>query len=250
MNTKDELRTSGRGVCERLRDRLMELEGLLGDRSHPIITVTYAQSIDGCIAPIGGGPLQLSNPLTHKMTHQIRSMHDAILVGINTVLCDDPQLTVRLTPGNSPQPIVLDSRLRFPMDAKLLRRPCIRPIIATGPEACQKKERRLTEAGARVVRVPVCGSGLIDLSQFLPLIKQLGLKSVMVEGGSQVITNMLARQVADHLLVAISPCLIGGLHAVIPGHVCHPLPKLRDVYFESMDNDMVVWGHFGTVSDA
>ncbi len=244
MNTKDDLLSSQVDVCERLRNRLGQLRHRLEDRPNPVVTLTYAQSIDGCIAPIGGGTLRLSNAETQRMTHEIRALHDAILVGINTVLCDDPRLTVRLTSGKSPQPIVLDSRLRFPLEANLLQHPVLRPIIATGPCACDDKAERLTAAGARVIRVPLQEDGLIDLSQLLPRIKQMGFHSVMVEGGAKVITSMLASQVADHLLLAIAPRFVGGMPAVNPVQACQPMPQLHDVHYQSMSGDLVVWGRF------
>ncbi len=187
--------------------------------------------------------MQLSNAKTQELTHKIRALHDAILVGINTVLCDDPQLTVRLSSGSNPQPIVVDSRLRFPLDANLLRDPCVQPIIACGPNACDKKADQLTAAGACVIRVPLQEDGLIDLSQLLALIKQMGFHSVMVEGGAQVITSILASRIADHLLLAIAPRFVGGLRAVNPTRACEQMPQLHDVHCQLMEGDVVVWGH-------
>ncbi|MCA9140263.1 MAG: RibD family protein [Planctomycetales bacterium] len=242
MNTVDNLMVRQIDVIERLGNRLRHLRSSDAERAAPIVTLTYAQSIDGCIAPIGGGTLQLSNCHTQKLTHQIRAIHDAILVGINTVLCDDPRLTVRLTTGANPQPVVVDSRLRFPLDANLLRDPCVRPIIATGPDACANKAAQLAKAGARVIRVPVQGDGLIDLSRLFPTLKQMGYESVMVEGGARVITNVLASQMADHLLVAIAPRLVGGMRAVHPMQMPHSMPQLHDVHYQPMSGDVVVWG--------
>ena len=191
-----------------------------------------------------------SGPEPHPRHRRgIRALHDAILVGINTVICDDPRLTVRLTSGQSPQPIVLDSQLRFPLGAKLMRDPCLRPIIATGPDACSAKEDQLTAAGARVIRVPLQVDGLIDLVQLLPRIKQLGLHSVMVEGGAKVITSMLASRIADHTLLAISPRFVAGMRAVNPTNNGRQMPTLHDVHFQSMEGDLVVWGHLDPMRD-
>ena len=85
------------------------------------VTLSYAQSLDGSIAARRGSPLVLSGSATLEITHHLRSRHAAILVGIGTLLADDPQLTVRLVPGEDPQPVVLDSQLRFPLDARLLQ---------------------------------------------------------------------------------------------------------------------------------
>ncbi|MEZ4684476.1 MAG: GTP cyclohydrolase II, partial [Caldilineaceae bacterium] len=87
----------------------------------PFVTLSYAQSIDGSIAAADGRPLRISGDRAMQMTHMLRAAHDAILVGVGTVLADDPRLTVRLAPGNDPQPIILDSSLRTPLTARCLQ---------------------------------------------------------------------------------------------------------------------------------
>ena len=249
MNTSDDFPERQIEIIEKLRTRIVQLRQDLENRPCPFITLTYAQSLDGSIAPFEGGTLQLSNPKSHQLTHQIRALHDAILVGVNTVLCDDPRLTVRLSSGKNPQPIVVDSGLRFPLGANLLRDPCVRPIIATSQLACEKKAQQLIDAGARVIRVPVQEDGLIDLSQVLPRIKQMGFQSVMVEGGAKVITSVLTSQIADQLLLAISPRFVGGLRAVNPTHARQHMPQLHDVHYQVMAGDLVVWGQLESSHD-
>lgn len=243
MNAFDDHPPAQVEIIDKLRNHLEVARVRLGNRATPITTLTYAQSIDGCIAPWGGGTLHLSSPKSQEMTHGIRALHDAILVGINTVLCDDPRLTVRLVEGKNPQPVVVDSRLRFPLQARLLRDPCVRPIIATGEAACEKKATQLMAMGARVLRVPQEENGLIDLSQLLKMLKQLGFRSVMVEGGAKVITSVLSSQIADQLLLAIAPRFVGGLRAVNPAQAWGHMPELRDVHYQLMSGDLVVWGH-------
>jgi riboflavin-specific deaminase-like protein len=250
MNIFDDFPQRPIEIIEKLRSHLTRQQHYLEARPNPVITLTYAQSIDGCIAPFGGGTLQLSNPESLQLTHQIRALHDAILVGVNTVLCDDPRLTVRLSSGSNPQPIVLDSQLRFPLDAKLLRDPCVRPIIATGPSACDAKAAQLTAAGAQLIRVPLREDGLIDLTQLLPRIKQMGFRSVMVEGGAKVITSVLASQIADQLLLAIAPRFVGGMRAVNPIPESEEMPRLHDVHYQLLAGDLVVWGHLRPASDS
>lgn len=242
MNTSDDFPGRQIDIIEKLRYCLAQARHRFGDRPSPIVTLTYAQSIDGCIAPFGGGTMQLSNPESQRLTHQIRAIHDSILVGVNTVLCDDPRLTVRLSSGNDPQPIVVDSRLRFPLEANLLRDPCVRPIIATSPFACEKKADQLIAAGARVIRIPLQDDGFIDLSQLLPRIKQMGFHSVMVEGGAKVITSVLESHIADQFLLAIAPRFVGGLRAVNPTRAWENMPRLHDVHYQLMAGDLVVWG--------
>lgn len=243
MTSSDDMRAREDEIIEKLRSRLDQAQDVGGDRRTPVTTLTYAQSIDGCIAPFGGGPLQLSSPESQKLTHQIRALHEAILVGINTVLCDDPRLTVRLVNGKNPQPIVVDSRLRFPPEARLLRDPCVRPIIATSEGACNDKASRLIDAGARVIRVPSQKDGLIDLSRLLIQLKQMGFHSVMVEGGAKIITSVLASQIADQLLLAIAPRFVGGLRAVNPIRACDRMPLLSNVHCQLLAGDLLLWGH-------
>ncbi len=124
----------------------------------------------------------------------------------------------------------------------------MRPIIATGKFACEKKAEQLIAAGARVIRVPLQEDGLIDLSQLLPRIKQMGFHSVMVEGGAKVITSVLASRIADQLLLAIAPRFVGGLRAVNPTQAWEQMPQLHDVHYQVMAGDLVVWGQLETAN--
>lgn len=213
-------------------------------RATPVTTLTYAQSLDGCIALSEGRTLQLSNEQTQRLTHQIRSMHDAILVGINTVLSDDPQLTVRLSRGPNPQPVVVDSGLRFPMDARLLQDPCVRPIIATSHQACPRRTAELRAAGAEILHVPVTEDGRVDLRQLMVVLKQRGLQSLMIEGGATIITSVLAAGLADQLLVTIAPRFVGGLRSVklVSDDEREGMPRLRNLQFSSLAGDVVIRG--------
>lgn len=209
----------------------------------PFVTLSYAQSLDGSIAAERGKPMQLSNVQTQALTHRLRAAHDAILVGINTVLSDDPRLTVRLVSGKSPKPVVLDSRLRFPLEARLLRPPCLPPIIATRYDACAERERRLREAGAQIVRLPFQRNGLVDLGALLTRLHELGIHSLLVEGGGRVITNFLDSAVVDQLIVTIVPKIIGGVPAVNPASGnWRTLERggLSNVSYYAYDDDLVV----------
>jgi GTP cyclohydrolase II len=227
-----------------LSDRLVPAAG--GDPRAPVpsVTLSYAQSLDGSIAAERGKPLKLSNHQSQALTHQLRAWHDGVLVGINTVLSDDPQLTVRLVPGNSPQPIVLDSRLRFPPSARLLRPPCVPPIIATTTDACVRREAQLREAGATIVRVRSLRGGFIDLRDLLARLDALGIRSLMVEGGAHVITSFLASNIVDKLIVTIVPQVVGGLPAITPFSAAMRSPFrniLTNVRYHSFAGDLVVF---------
>lgn len=207
-------------------------------------TLTYAQSLDGSIAAHAGEALQLSNPYSLAMTHRLRACHDAVMVGINTVLADDPRLTVRLAPGANPQPVVLDGDLRFPVQARLLREPGrLPPILFTSLRACPRAEERLRSAGARVVRVPTLRSGLLDLAAVLARLESMGIGSLMVEGGARVITSFLQGRFADLAVLTISPQFVGGLRGVKRTRQwANRPPRLAEVVYESYGADLVVFG--------
>lgn len=180
----------------------------------PLVTVTYAQSLNGSLAATPGRPLALSGPQSLAFTHQLRAAHAAILVGINTVLSDDPQLTVRHANGPNPQPIVLDSRLRCPPGSRLLHHPTHALWLATTDAAPAERQAALEAAGARIIRLPADAQGRVALPALLGWLGAQGLASLMVEGGAQTITAFLEQWLADRLIVTLAPRLIGGLNAI------------------------------------
>jgi 3,4-dihydroxy 2-butanone 4-phosphate synthase/GTP cyclohydrolase II len=209
----------------------------------PFVTLSYAQSVDGSIAARPGQPLALSGALSMTLTHQLRVAHDAILVGIGTVLADNPRLTVRLVEGKNPQPIVADSRLRFPLSANLLCQHPLSPWIATGEQADAGRQKVLEAAGARVLRVPMNARGQVNLTALLERLGALGIHSVMVEGGARIITSFLAERLVDHIVLTMAPRLVGGLRAVRRLAHADPvhLPRLRNLRYQWLEEDLVLW---------
>ena len=127
---------------EGLSDLLSNLVTDNKDDDTPFVTLAYAQSLDGSIAAYPGVPLAISGPVSMGITHRLRARHQAILVGIGTVLADDPRLNVRLVPGKNPQPVVLDNQLRFPLKARLLQGEK-KPWIMTSKQASSHKANAL-----------------------------------------------------------------------------------------------------------
>src|SRR5438046_455574 len=118
----------------------------------PLVTVHYAQTIDGRIASRTGDSRYVSGDGSLRLAHELRAAHDAVLVGIGTVLADDPQLTVRLAPGASPVRVIVDSQLRIPLDAKVLTKGA-RTIVATTSLASEERTAAIRAHGAEVLRV-------------------------------------------------------------------------------------------------
>lgn len=209
--------------------------------AHPYVTLSYAQSLDGAISLRRGQPTALSGPQALAMTHQLRAEHDAILVGIGTVLADDPRLTVRLVSGPDPQPVVVDSQLRLPPTARLLQNPRP-PWIATTAAADPGREATLTAAGARILRLPGT-AGQVNLPALLHRLHELGISRLMVEGGATIINNFLAARLVDHLVVTVTPALLGGLPAVHNlGPAGTALPRLHQPHYQQLGRDLIVSG--------
>jgi GTP cyclohydrolase II len=209
----------------------------------PFVTLSYAQSLDGSIAARPGHPLTLSGGQSMALTHSLRAAHDAILVGIGTVLADNPKLNVRLVPGKNPQPVVVDSRLRFPTYANLLRHNGRVPWIATSEKADPDRQMALEEAGARVLRLPG-DNGWVDLAALLKRLGDLGINSLMVEGGAQIITSFLAARLIDQMVITIAPLLVGGLRVVDQSGLPYAanFPRLRNIRYQKVGEDLVLRG--------
>jgi 3,4-dihydroxy 2-butanone 4-phosphate synthase/GTP cyclohydrolase II len=212
----------------------------------PFVTLTYAQSLDGSIASADGTPLSISGEESMAFTHRLRASHDAILVGIGTVLSDDPRLNVRHSDGPHPIPVVLDTHLRFPPDARLLSRPGPTPIVATNQSASEERKRALEAKDVTVLRLS-CDQDGICLSPLLEALADRNIESVMVEGGTTVITSFLRQRFVDHLILTIAPSLIGGRPALAARDPkgtdgMTEYPQLDNLQYRWLGNDLVMEG--------
>ncbi len=204
------------------------------------ITLSYAQSIDGSISKDAGTSLPLSDDASLTMTHVLRAHHDALLIGINTTLVDNPKLNVRHFQGEDPQPVILDCLLRFPENAAMLRASTKLPIIITTAQAPAEKKCRLQAKGIQVFEVEQTSEGHVDLNALLTLLPGLGLHTVMVEGGAEVINEFLVKQLVDYCVITITPKIIGGLKAV--EHLCQPIVQILDCQYHKLGSDLILFG--------
>eukprot|EP00938_MAST-03A_sp_MAST-3A-sp1_P003469 g3469.t1 len=183
-------------------------------RRRPLVTLTYAQSVDGRLTLRRGRATKLSGKESMILTHCLRAFHDGILVGVGTVIADNPSLTTRLVPGSNPKPIVLDPNLRVPLDSKLLNsKKCERPIVITSESVDSNRVKRVLEKGATVLKCKVeKSSGYICLDDAMSMLKSHNIESIMVEGGASVLSSFLASGLGDEVIVTVAPCfLMGGL---------------------------------------
>ncbi len=202
------------GVLEQEARRLNEVYFKYISTGLPFVTVKYAQSLDGRIATSGGDSRWISSERSRKRAHRLRSHHDAVMVGIGTVLADDPQLTVRWVKGKTPLRIVIDGHLRIPLDAQVLKNG-ERTLIATTDAHDTGTYETITEKGNEILVAEKDRDGRVALRPLLKALTAKGITSILVEGGREVITSLLREGLVDRMVIVTAPLIIGkGIEAV------------------------------------
>jgi 3,4-dihydroxy 2-butanone 4-phosphate synthase/GTP cyclohydrolase II len=211
--------------------------------NRPFVTLSFAQSLDGSITATEGAATALSGAESLVLTHALRSVHDAILIGIGTVLADDPRLNVREWTGDDPVPVILDTSLQTPGTARFLSRQGQvgihdgerGPVVFYRDEPIDPvrddRKRALEAAGARCVPVDPR-----DLPGILRELAAMGFSSVMVEGGAGVIASFLEAKCVDRVVVTVAPRFLGGFRYEPPA-VELDFPK-----YARLGDDLIVAG--------
>jgi len=178
----------------------------------PYVVLNAAMSLDGKIAT-AVGESKLSSPEDFKRVHRLRASVDAIMVGLGTLLANDPKLTVRHGFGRNPRRVIVDSRARTPLDAYVVRSASQIPtVIAVTSKAPERKVKELEEAGTTVL---TCGRGpKVSLRLLLTRLRKMGVRRILLEGGGTLNWSMASQGLVDEISVAISPRLLGGANAI------------------------------------
>ncbi len=184
----------------------------------PHVTLKAASTLDGRIATRTGDSRWITNEESRGFVHKLRADLDAILVGIGTVLADDPRLTARLSPAvpvRQPVRVVVDSLLKIPFQSQLIQTARDVPVwIACGEEAPGDREKQLIDSGARVVRLPLQNSR-VSLKALVEELGKQSVTSVLVEGGSQILGAFIEEGLADVFHFFFAPKILGD-HEGIP----------------------------------
>ncbi len=220
------LRTAGievvTGVLREEAERAHRGHVLRVTQGRPMVTFKIARTADGYAGGAGGKPIAVSSPAAGAWVHLQRAHHDAIMLGIGSVLSDDPQLTVRL-PGmaeRSPVRVILDTHLRLPLTARLVRTAREVPVWVIAAETAPvEPETALVAAGVEVMRVSAAPDGHLDLGEALKLLGTRGITRVFSEGGPRIGEKLALAGLADEVIVSTSPKMLGqpGIVAVRPG---------------------------------
>jgi diaminohydroxyphosphoribosylaminopyrimidine deaminase/5-amino-6-(5-phosphoribosylamino)uracil reductase len=236
-------RVSGRGMRE-LKNAGIDTEiGIMMDEARklnepfikfittgePFVILKIAQSLDGKIATSKGDSRWITGVKAREYVHMIRNEVDAVLVGIGTVMKDNPLLDCRAKKGRNPYRVIVDSGLRIPLNAKILKHEDRKTIIATTLKADKKKIDCLINRGNRVLIIKD-GSGRVkptikktvsrriyngvNLSGLMKDLGNLGITSVLIEGGSSINASALSCGIVDKIMVFIAPKIIGGVDSI------------------------------------
>ena len=174
------------------------------------VTLKAALTLDGKIATASGHSKWITGEAARHKVHELRNQNDAVLVGINTVIADDPELTVRgIENGNSPVRIVLDSKARIPENSRIFQNDGTPVIIATGNKALSRKWPNLPD-----LKILTSPTATPEITWILSELHKLGLKSLLVEGGSFTYASFLKSGAVDRLVLFIGPKIIGGQEAL------------------------------------
>ncbi len=181
----------------------------------PLLSLKAAMSLDGKIATVSGESQWITGERARKEAHRLRAVHDAVLVGVGTVLADEPRLTVRKVRGRNPLRVVVDSEARTPPESALLTADERTPIIAVTERAPKDRVKALERAGAEVWVGPAF-DGKVDLRTLMKRLAEKQVQSVLVEGGGTVAAAALAAGLVDRVYFFIAPLIIGGERARTP----------------------------------
>ena len=233
------------GVLEEEAKRLNEIFFKFITTHLPFVQLKLAMSLDGKIATRTGDSKWITGEASRREAHRLRRKFAAVLVGLKTVIVDDPRLTVRHVLGKDPIRVVLDGQGKIAVEATLLR-DAGRTIIATTAMS-RDKEQALLDLGVEVWRLPA-DQGQVDLKSLLKRLGEEGIDSVLVEGGGETAASFLSARLVDKVSLFIAPIIIGGRDAVpavggIGSEYVFEGILLHDIEVEQVGQDTLYTGY-------
>ena len=222
----------------------------------PFVLAKFAMSLDGKIATRTGDSKWVTGPEARSLVQQMRRETDAIMVGANTVMADDPQLTAR-GENNEPLPlqpvrVTLDSLCRMPVRSQLLRQPG-QTLVYTTEDAPAGNVGGLLRAGADVVPVESTSDGLVDPTAVLADLGSRGVVNLLVEGGGKTLGSFFDKGLVDKVHAFVAPVIIGGIDAASPvegegAALMANTHRLADASIRQVGDDWLITGYPGRIS--
>ena len=244
------------GVCEDQAVKLNEIFRKYIQTKQPLTIVKCAATLDGRIATKTGDSKWVTGKESRRFVHELRHAVDAIMVGINTIEKDNPNLTTRLNntfgdiKGLDPTRIILDTHLRISEQAKLLRLDSDSDtVIITGSAVSQKKKARIEALGVRVVESSL-QHGLIDLPRLMKLLGNWGITSLLIEGGGRVVASALSAGIVDKIIFFYAPKILGGDDGIpickgAGASLMNDCIQVKDIQIRRSGDDIMVEGYIG-----
>ncbi|MBR2773532.1 MAG: bifunctional diaminohydroxyphosphoribosylaminopyrimidine deaminase/5-amino-6-(5-phosphoribosylamino)uracil reductase RibD [Selenomonadaceae bacterium] len=234
------------GLLEAEARRLNEVFLKWITRRLPFVTMKFACTLDGKIATVAGESQWISSEESRRFTHHLRDINDAILVGVGTVLADNPSLTTRLVEGKNPVRVIVDSNARTPLESKVVADKSARTIVAVTANAPPDKVRALKLRGVEVITAG--NFERVDLTALMHALAEREITSVLVEGGGTIHFSMLRARLVDKVLAFIAPKLIGGSRALsaVGGEGFAKLSdavELNDITTTTLGADILISGY-------
>lgn len=204
----------------------------------PYVTLKMATTIDGKIADESGNSKWITSVESRSMSHQLRSEHDAVLIGYNTVKKDNPQLTVRLVEGRNPKRIILDSELKLSHHSDLIQKNYDRNLIVVTSKKNKVRKKKLAKfeaSGVEVIFAPHKKNNDLDLTAILKKLGEKNITSLLVEGGGKVFSNFISEKLEDEILIFVGPKILGNGYSLTNGFGVKSLSKALKYFIKDYD---------------
>lgn len=222
----------------------------------PFVMAKSAMTLDGWIATSCGHSQWITNEKSRYYVHRLRDRVDGIMVGVGTIISDDPSLTTRLRrrKGKDPLRIIVDSRFRIPHNAKVLNLESdSKTIIITGPKGISKAMGLMNKDSVSIISCPI-KAGHIDLNYLMEKLGQMSVTSLMVEGGSRIMGSMIRENLVDKYYIFKASKLLGGSDGIPMAHGKAPKKMddaflLRNIKVKRFGNDTLIMGYSGCLPD-
>jgi diaminohydroxyphosphoribosylaminopyrimidine deaminase/5-amino-6-(5-phosphoribosylamino)uracil reductase len=237
------------GLCADEARRANEFFFVYHEQKRPFIISKWAMTLDGKIATESGHSRWITNELSRAYAHEVRAQVDAVMVGVGTVLMDNPLLTVRLESyaGRQPKRVILDGTLRIPVRANCLTSASPGAVIlATSSAAPPEKVAKLRADGHEVL--VFSGKGLLDLHEVMAEFHRLEIQSILCEGGSSLTGSLFQAQIVDKVIAFMAPRIVGGNNSKNPiaGWGVHHMDRalnLRDITVRQFNDNVCIEGY-------
>lgn len=217
------------------------------EHKKPFVVLKAAMTLDGKIATATGQSKWITNETSRAYGYKLRDIYDGIMVGINTVIEDNPMLTARVDGGKNPIRIVVDSSLKIDINANVVQDKSAKTIIATTDKADKDKFLKLQAQDVDVIVVDKDENDKVDIEKLLDILGQKNICSILVEGGATLSGSFVAKKLVDKVYFFIAPKIIGGKEAKTPvaGTGILNLQEalaLKDIQIEKLEEDILIIG--------